>query len=231
MSDSSYASDASARVAAILERAEARARALGEQAERSAAEIQRSARHEAEGIARESRRAAAAAARRRADEIEELRASIAARAGSLVDGLEGGELTAARLAELVAALGEAAERILAEVPGAAAEAASAGAAPVESRAGSVRGAPPPAASPGHAAEPAVERPAEPVAASGPDVPEGAPMARRPRRRASTARTQAVLMAIQGSGREEVAELLAREHGLEDPAELLDDVFGRADTPA
>jgi hypothetical protein len=57
------------------------------------------------------------------------------------------------------------------------------------------------------------------------------MARRPRRRASTARTQAVLMAIQGSGREEVAELLAREHGLEDPAELLDDVFGRADTPA
>jgi hypothetical protein len=39
------------------------------------------------------------------------------------------------------------------------------------------------------------------------------------------------MAIQGSDREAVAERLARDHGLEDADELLDDVFGRADARA
>jgi hypothetical protein len=61
------------------------------------------------------------------------------------------------------------------------------------------------------------------------IPEGAPIARRPAR--SNARFAAVLMAIQGSDRAEVEARLAREHGLADAGELLDDVFGRADAPA
>src|SRR2546423_4560527 len=115
--DPGVASEASARVGEVLARAEARAREIRERAERSASEARRTARHEAEGIAAEARAAAEAAAVERVHQISEVRASIAARAGSLVEGLEGGELTAARLDELVAALGEAEERILAEVGG------------------------------------------------------------------------------------------------------------------
>src|SRR2546423_15490373 len=115
--DPGVASEASARVGEVLARAEARAREIRERAERSASEARRTARHEAEGIAAEARRAAEAAAVERVHEISELRASIAARAASLVEGLEGGELTAARLDELVAALGEAEVRILREVGG------------------------------------------------------------------------------------------------------------------
>ena len=63
-----------------------------------------------------------------------------------------------------------------------------------------------------------------------EIPEGAPMVRRPRR-GSRARITAVLMAIDGRGRDEVAAHLAREHGMVDADELLDDVFGRADARA
>src|SRR4051812_24344751 len=99
--DPSVASDTSARVGEILERAEARAREIREQAERSAAEARRTARHEAEGVAQEARRAAATAARARVHRIKQLRASIADRSGALLEGLAGGELTAKRLEELV----------------------------------------------------------------------------------------------------------------------------------
>src|ERR687884_1281879 len=115
--DPGIASETTARVGDVLERAEARAREIRERAERSAAETRRAARHQAESIGKEARRAAAAAARERVQRIEDLRSSIAARAGSLVEGLEGGELTAARLEELVDALGDAAARILQEVAG------------------------------------------------------------------------------------------------------------------
>src|SRR5918911_1114811 len=115
--DPGFASDTTARVGELLERAEARAREIRERAERSVRAARRTARHEAERIGQEARAAAAAAARERAREITELRASIAARAGMLVEGLEGGELTAARLDELVAALGDAADRVLREIAG------------------------------------------------------------------------------------------------------------------
>ena len=91
-----FASDTTARVGELLEGAEARAREIREHADRSVRAARRSAHHEAERVAQEARAAAAAAARERAREISELRASIAARAGTLVEGLEGGELTAAR---------------------------------------------------------------------------------------------------------------------------------------
>src|SRR5205814_9485574 len=97
---------------------ETRAKVVLEQSEQFATETRRTARREADQVAEDARRAAEAAARARVGRISELRASIAARAGSLVEGLEGGELTAARLEELVDALGEAEERILAEVGGA-----------------------------------------------------------------------------------------------------------------
>src|SRR5215210_759915 len=116
--DPSVALDTKERVGEILERAEARAREIRERAERSAAETRRTARHEAEGIAKEARRAAATAARARVHRIKQLQASIGDRAEALVEGLDGGELTAARLEELVEALGEAADRVLAEVEGA-----------------------------------------------------------------------------------------------------------------
>jgi hypothetical protein len=239
------ASEASARVAEVLERAEAWAREIRERAERSASETRRTALHEAEGIAAEARGAAEAAAVERVHQISELRASIAARAGSLVEGLEGGELTAARLAELVAALGEAEERILAEVGGAPEPAApgkrEASARPARGGDRDVIAWP---ARPG--GRPAAARPAAPSTRDGaaepsadaehevtepPDpLPEGAPIARRPKR-VSSARFAAVMMAIQGCDRAEVEAHLAREHGLEDPSQLLDDVFGRADATA
>jgi hypothetical protein len=55
------------------------------------------------------------------------------------------------------------------------------------------------------------------------------MVRKPKR--SNPRFTAVMMAIQGSAREDVAAHLAHEHGLEDSDELLDEVFGRADARA
>lgn len=208
--DPGVASETSARVADVLERAEAYAREIREQAERSADETRRTARHEADGIAAEARRAAEAAARDRVLRISELRASIAARSRSLVEGLEGGELTAARLNELVAALGGAADRVLVEV----------GLEPEGSDG---------PATPARAPSEAAAEPSTPPPITDP-IPLGAPMARRPRR-SSSARFTAVMMAIQGSGRDEVADHLAQEHGLEDATELLDEVFGRVDAPA
>jgi hypothetical protein len=263
--DPGVASEASARVGEVLARAEAWAREIRERAERSASEARRTARHEAEGIAAEARAAAEAAAVERVHEISELRASIAARAGSLVEGLEGGELTAARLDELVAALGEAEVRILQEVGGTVEPAkpgkregparptrggdrdviawpARPGERPATAttREGAAEPepepepaapaaqdvtAPPPAVE--RAVEPAPRRAGEPIADP---LPEGAPIARRPKR-ASSARFAAVMMAIQGCDRAEVEAHLAREHGLEDAHQLLDDVFGRADATA
>ena len=218
VTDASIAAGTSARVGAILSRAEARAGSVREAAEQSAGETRRTARREAEQIAEDARRAAEAAARDRVTRISELRASIAARAGSLVEGLEGGELTAARLEELVEALGEAADRILEEM-GAGAPTAG-------------PGAPFPAREPAHArtgnGRPAPREDAGPSPIPDP-IPEGAPIARRPGR--SNARAAAVLMAIQGIDRDQVAERLEREHGLADSEQLLDDVFGRADAPA
>jgi hypothetical protein len=231
--DPGVASDAAARVGDILERAESRAREIRERAERSADEMRRTARHEAEGIAKEARRAAAAAARERVREISELRASIAARAGSLVEGLEGGELTAARLDELVAALGQAEERVLDEVGGEAARrpAADEREPQAEEREGAPAGPAASAATGAPAAGPAT--PSGDAPAPAPithSLPEGAPIAKRPKR-TSSARFAAVMMAIEGSGRAEVADFLAREHGLADASDLLDEVFGRADAPA
>ncbi len=215
VTDASIAAGTSARVGAILSRAEARAGSVREAAEQSAGETRRTARREAEQIAEDARRAAEAAARDRVTRISELRASIAARAGSLVEGLEGGELTAARLEELVEALGEAADRILEEM-GAGAPTAG-------------PGAPFPAREPARAnGRPAPREDAGPSPIPDP-IPEGAPIARRPGR--SNARAAAVLMAIQGIDRDQVAERLEREHGLADSDQLLDDVFGRADAPA
>lgn len=228
--DHSVASDTSSRVGDVLERAEARAREIREQADRSAAEMRRTARHEADGIAREARRAAAEAARTRVDQISELRASIAARASSLVEGLEGGELTAARLQELVRALGQAADRVMEEV--------------VEHGAAPAAGRRPPAVEPEPATvtaagvpapaglfertEPAAVEPETDEPISDP-LPEGAPIAKRPRR--SSARFTAVVLAIQGMDRQAVADRLAADHGLADADELLDDVFGSADARA
>src|SRR2546421_3579588 len=217
VTEASIAAGASARVRAILSKAEAGAGSVREAAEQSAGEARQTARREAEQIAEDARRAAEAAARDRVTRISELRASIAARAGSLVEGLEGGELTAARLEELVEALGEASDRILEEMGGGAQTAGRV--APV-ARQEAVH-----ARSNGRTT---VREQAPPASIPDP-LPEGAPIARRPGR--SNARAAAVLMAIQGIERDQVAERLEREHGLADSDQLLDDVFGRADAPA
>jgi hypothetical protein len=213
--EASVASGTSARVGEILSKSEARAASIRQQAERSAEDTRLAARREAERVAGEVRAAAEAAARDRVREISELRASIAARAGSLVEGLEGGELTAARLEELVAALGEAADRVLDEIGG-----------DVRASRPAPRAAPLPDSRPVRPSDPGDGKPV-PIADP---LPEGAPIAHRPAR-ASSARFAAVVMAIQGSDRDEVAQRLEREHGVADSDALLDDVFGRADTPA
>src|SRR5438270_12268465 len=177
VNDASFATDTAARVGAILARAEARAEAVREQSEQFAGETRRAARREADQVAEDARRAAEPAARVRVTRISELRASIAARAGSLVEGLEGGELTAARLEELVEALGEASDRILEEMGGGAQTAGRV--APV------ARQEPVDARPNGRAT---VREQAPPASIPDP-LPEGAPIARRPGR--SNARAAAV----------------------------------------
>src|ERR671938_230851 len=117
---------------------------------------------------------------------------IASETTSLVEGLEGGELTAARLEELVDALGDAAARILQEID----DAAPAPAEPTGAHAPAPSAPAPQGAAPEPA--PATERTAgEPREAApvGDPLPEGAPIARRPPR--TSARFAAVMMAIEG----------------------------------
>jgi vacuolar-type H+-ATPase subunit H len=238
--DPSVAKDTSTRVGDVLERAEARAREIREQAERSASETRRTARHEAEGIAKEARRAAATAARARVHRIRQLQASIGDRAEALVHGLDGGETTTARLEELVEALGAAAERVLSEVEGARDAPERRHAAPPPApRAGAgrssheIQGSNGPGPLLGEGKRLPRARPSTPRGARAPfprperitdPLPEGAPMVRKPKR--SNPRFTAVMMAIQGSGREEVAAHLAREHGVDDSDRLLDEIFGQ-----
>jgi cell division septum initiation protein DivIVA len=65
------------------------------------------------------------------------------------------------------------------------------------------------------------------------LPEGAPLARRPRRsKERDARFNALLLALQGHDRAEVEERLCEDYDPDDCARILDEVFGRpADTPA
>jgi hypothetical protein len=209
--EDSVTAGAAARVGVILQKAEARARAIADEAELYAEQSARSAREEAKWVEEEACLTAEQAARERVREISELQASIAARRGVVVRGLEGAALTAERLEELVAALGEAAERLLEEVVG--------------EHAAVETGAPPPSRRPAGEADTSPDEHPDPF--DGP-LPEGAPMARRPSR-AADARFAAVLMAIQGQDRDQVAEQLERDYGVDDCEPLLDDVFGR--TPA
>ncbi|HEX8075586.1 MAG TPA: hypothetical protein VF545_11460 [Thermoleophilaceae bacterium] len=242
--EDSVASGTSARVGAILSRAEARGRAIRDESERQAQAVEDAARAEARRIHDDARRAAQAAARERVRDISALRASIAARAGSLVDGLEGAELTRVRLEELVAVLGDAADALLADaggeavaapLPAARGEAGDEGdadGARADARSGAEAASPARDGSStgdGAPAVPGARPPAGAVPYEG-QLPDGAPMARRPTR-AREARFTAVLMAIQGIDRAGVEDHLQREFGDADCDQLLDDVFGRADAPA
>jgi ribonuclease E len=65
-----------------------------------------------------------------------------------------------------------------------------------------------------------------------ELPEGAPLARRPKRsRDRDARFAALLLALQGRDRGDVEEHLRSEHGVKNSAAILDEVFGRADAHA
>ncbi len=224
----SMAADTSARVAAILEEAEKDAAGVRDDAEREAESIAEAARREGAALMWEAHRAAQASARKRAERIAELRASIAARSGSLTEGLEGGEVTRLRLEELVATLGEVEEQIMREVatppPGAEPPAVEADAsadadADVDADAGDV---------------PASAAPAAPAPGDEVELPEGAPMQRMPQRaaeRKDDARFMAVVMAIEGGERDEVEERLEARYGGNGWDELLDELFGRVDVRA
>ena len=210
----SVAAETSARVGAVLGEAEAEANTVQEEAERESSAKEDVARAEANGITTEAHGAAEADARKRAERLAELRASIAARAGSLTEGLEGGELTRLRLEELVAVLGETERQVLAEV-GLAPAMPEDGIAslPAAPRAAAVDGD-----GDGHAG----------------DIPPGAPMMRMPARsgdEGEDARFAAVLMAIQGEARDDVAGQLRDEYGHANWDELLDELYGRADVRA
>ena len=63
------------------------------------------------------------------------------------------------------------------------------------------------------------------------LPEGAPMMRMPTRsgdREADARFAAMLMAVHGGERDDVAEHLRTEYGANDWDGLLNELFGRAD---
>lgn len=222
--EESVTAGAAARVGAILSRAEARGQAIAELAERDATTAEDAARAEGQRIADNARAAAQAAARRRVHEISELRSSIAARAGSLVDGLEGAELTRARLEELVAALGQAADALLVEAGLEPGDDVHFTPAPRD-ESGSNEDDEAPAA---EVAKPSDEDAL--AAAYEGTLPEGAPMVRRPQR-VREARFAAVLMAVQGQERQDVEQRLASEYGVVDCDQLLNDVFGRADATA
>jgi F0F1-type ATP synthase membrane subunit b/b' len=210
----SVAAETSARVGTVLGEAEAEANSIREAAEREARQVEDAASSEASGLAQAAHTAARAEARERAERVAELRASIAARATSLTEGLEGGELTRVRLEELVELLGEAERRILTEVAEGPGEVAGAAV----------------------AAAPAPESPSPATTDDAPAafdglLPEGAPLMRMPARsgdREADARFAAVLIAVQGGERDEVAEHLRAEYGDDDWDGLLNEVFGRAD---
>src|SRR2546423_2275470 len=137
----SVAAGTSASVAGILARAEQDAADVRENTEREAESIAEAARGEGRGVMQAAHGAAQAAARERAERLAELRASIAARSGSLTEGLEGGELTRVRLDELVTILGEVEARIMRAVQAPPPGAGSTG--PVHAPASAAETPPPP----------------------------------------------------------------------------------------
>jgi hypothetical protein len=187
---------------------------MREIAEREATRVEDAARSEAAGVAQAAHSAAQTEARERAERIAELRASIAARAASLTEGLEGGELTRARLEEHVELLGQAERWVLGQVaegPGDLADAPVVPEVPAETP-------PPPAGTPDAPAFDGI-------------LPEGAPLMRMPARsgdREADARFAAVLIAVQGGERDDVADHLRTEYGEDDWDGLLNELFGRAD---
>jgi hypothetical protein len=257
----SVATNASARVGEILAEAEEHGRRADDDAERAAAAAERAARGRADAILAEAAAAARAAARGRANELLRLQASIAARGPALADGLEGGGLTRARLEALVDALGAVAERVIeaADAPlgeGLPPAPAASGSEPPSvperqpvperppvpepAASGTANGAPPtagsdgagsaPGTSPAVTEDPRSDAGDRPERYDGP-LPEGAPMARKPRGRERDARFAAVLLAVQGRERGEVESHLRDEYGVGDCDPILDEVFGRADAPA
>jgi hypothetical protein len=213
----SVAAGTSERVAGILAKAEQDAADVRENAEREAEAIAEAARGEGRGVMQAAHGAAQAAARERAERLAELRASIAARSGSLTEGLEGGELTRVRLDELVTILGEVEARIMREVE------------PPPPGAGSTGSVPAPATAP---ATPPPPPPAMQRRDGG--LPDGAPMMRMPQRagdREADARFTAVVMAIEGGQREQIADHLRTEYGENGWDALLDELFGRVDVKA
>jgi hypothetical protein len=240
------AANASTRVGEILAAAERYAHEAQAEAERVAAETRRAAQREAGRIAEEAREGARSEARDRAARLAELQAALTARGPAVLEGLEGAGLTRARLEAVIEALAAAADGVIAEAeagdPADGAEpepAAPAEAAPDED---------PPDAEvvddpPDSDADPvaAAEELAKPLDGDGADdeagdgsvaydgeLPEGAPLARKPKRsRERDARFAALLLAVQGRAREEVDAHLRSEYGFDDPASILDEVFGRA----
>jgi len=226
--DDSVAADTSGRVASVLADAERDAAAIREGAEREAEGIAESARGEGRGAAQAAHSAAQAVARERAERLSALRASIAARAGSLTEGLEGGELTKLRLDQLVEILGHVEDRIMREVAlgpdGREMAADSAG----------ERSPAAPAAPTDGATSPEGATPPDTARRYEGEMPEGAPMMRMPSRSAdpaADARYCAVLMAIEGRDRSEIDERLRSQYGGDGWDELLDELFGPSDVRA
>lgn len=248
------AAGASARVGDILAEAERLGRTVNDEAERAVAEVRAAAEKEVERIAAEAREAAREAARARATRLAELQAALTARGPAVVDGLEGAGITRARLEALIEAFTATAVRVVAEAEGGDPRDADESAADEEAEPAGAAEAEEPAAEPEEPAEQedddavaAAEDLAEPLDGGshaggngdgngfngeparydGP-LPEGAPMARRPKRsRERDARFAALLLAVQGRERADVETHLRREHGFDDCEPILDEVFGRA----
>jgi hypothetical protein len=219
-------------VRSIMEAAEGTAAAMHAEAEKGAAEIRERAERALEDARAEARDRIAAEtreklreadkeamryrmeARRKVDEdvaertrrISELSDGIVARAEPLMESLERAAELPAQLQELAAALADARELI-------------------EREAAAVGG---PEAEPERAAEdqaqPREQRPRrffrrEAAAEEQPEETEPRPVP-------DNVRLVALQMKVSGSSREEVEEHLRKSFGLEDPASIVDDVFGK-----
>jgi hypothetical protein len=244
-----FAADASSRVGRILEEAEEHGRSVIAAAEQAAGETRSSAEIEAERIAAEARESAREAARERARQLAELQSALTSRGPAVVDGLEGAGLTRARLEALIEALGAAGERVLGEaeagelgIPGEGSdppgESTAAGEEDgsrevTDSSEGAdsqepAASAQDPVAIAEDLAQPVAGEPSEAGGPDIPQIPEGAPLARRPgRSRERDARFAALLLAVQGRDRGDVKAHLRSEYGFADCDPILDEVFGRA----
>ena len=195
--DTSIGGTVAARVEAILAAAGRDVAAIRRDAERDAEATLAAARRDADGLHHRALAEVHAEARRRIEDLNRMRAQIAARGEAVIAGAHAPAVVREQLEALVIALAHAAELVARE-------------------AGLPRGTAEPEPDAAAAPEP---RPEATVAA-------GSPTPRWERQRIAAMRLEALREAVAGATREELTGRLEPVLGAQATGTLLDDVFGR-----